>query len=56
MGNIRGGTGRIERRQDIADDVAQVAGWVTPRHGSIGALTRAMLLKNLVEITEGVAG
>ena len=37
---------------DIADDVAKVAGWVTPRHGSVGALTRAMLLKNLLDLAE----
>lgn len=38
---------------DIAEDVADVAGHVTPRHGSIGALTRARLMRNLVEIAEG---
>lgn len=41
---------------DVADDVADVARWVTPRHGSVGSLTRAMLLKNLLDIAEGVAG
>lgn len=41
---------------DVADDVAEVARWVTPRHGSVGSLTRAMLLKNLLDIAEGVAG
>lgn len=34
---------------DIADDVAQVAGWVTPRHGSVGPMTRAMLMRNLLD-------
>lgn len=34
---------------DIADDVAQVAGWVTPRRGSVGAMTRAMLMRNLLD-------
>lgn len=34
---------------DIADDVATLAGHVTPRHGSVGALTRAMLMRNLLE-------
>ncbi|UXN73271.1 bifunctional methylenetetrahydrofolate dehydrogenase/methenyltetrahydrofolate cyclohydrolase [Devosia sp. A8/3-2] len=33
---------------DIASGVANVAGWLTPPHGSVGALTRAMLLKNLL--------
>lgn len=41
---------------DIADAVASVAGWVTPRHGSVGSLTRAMLLKNLVDIADEKAG
>lgn len=35
---------------DVAAEVAKVAGWVTPAHGSVGALTRAMLLKNLLLI------
>ncbi|MCW2388937.1 methylenetetrahydrofolate dehydrogenase (NADP+)/methenyltetrahydrofolate cyclohydrolase [Sphingobium sp. B11D3B] len=34
---------------DIAEDVAQVAGWVTPRHGSVGPMTRAMLMRNLLD-------
>lgn len=34
---------------DIADDVADVAAYVTPRHGSVGAMTRAMLMRNLLE-------
>jgi methylenetetrahydrofolate dehydrogenase (NADP+) / methenyltetrahydrofolate cyclohydrolase len=34
---------------DIADDVAAVAGWVTPRHGSVGPMTRAMLMANLLK-------
>lgn len=34
---------------DLAQDVAQVAGHVTPPHGSVGALTRAMLLRNLID-------
>jgi methylenetetrahydrofolate dehydrogenase (NADP+) / methenyltetrahydrofolate cyclohydrolase len=34
---------------DIAPDVAQIAGWITPRHGSVGALTRAMLLRNVLQ-------
>ena len=37
---------------DIAADVAGVAGWVTPPHGSVGALTRAALLQNLLMIAE----
>lgn len=35
---------------DVAKDVAGIAGWMTPSHGSVGALTRAMLLANLVKL------
>lgn len=35
---------------DVADDVALKAGFVTPRHGSVGPLTRAQLLRNLVDL------
>ncbi|MBL8551290.1 MAG: bifunctional 5,10-methylenetetrahydrofolate dehydrogenase/5,10-methenyltetrahydrofolate cyclohydrolase [Hyphomonadaceae bacterium] len=38
-----------EMISDIADDVASVAGFLTPRHGSVGPLTRAMLLRNVIE-------
>ena len=34
---------------DIAGDVADVAGFITPRHGSVGATTRAMLMSNLLD-------
>lgn len=34
---------------DIAADVAEVAAFVTPRHGSVGPMTRAMLMHNLLE-------
>ncbi len=33
---------------DIADDVAEVAGFLTPRLGGVGPMTRAMLLENAV--------
>lgn len=39
---------------DVADDVAEVAGWVTPRLGGVGPITRAMLLLNTVEAAEAV--
>ncbi|MEO6511740.1 MAG: bifunctional methylenetetrahydrofolate dehydrogenase/methenyltetrahydrofolate cyclohydrolase [Nocardioides sp.] len=41
---------------DVADDVAQVAGWVSPNPGGVGPMTRAMLLSNIVEIAEGSIG
>jgi methylenetetrahydrofolate dehydrogenase (NADP+) / methenyltetrahydrofolate cyclohydrolase len=41
---------------DVAPDVAEVAGWVSPNPGGVGPMTRAMLLTNIVEIAEQVAG
>ena len=41
---------------DVADDVAEVAAWVSPNPGGVGPMTRAMLLSNIVEIAEGMAG
>ena len=35
-------------RSDVDDGVAAVAGWLTPRLGGVGPMTRAMLLKNTV--------
>jgi methylenetetrahydrofolate dehydrogenase (NADP+) / methenyltetrahydrofolate cyclohydrolase len=41
---------------DVAfDDVAQVAGWITPVPGGVGPLTVAMLLVNTVTAAEAVA-
>lgn len=37
---------------DVADDVAEVAGWVSPRVGGVGPMTRAMLLANAVGAAE----
>ncbi len=33
---------------DLADDVSEVAGFITPRLGGVGPMTRAMLLSNTV--------
>jgi methylenetetrahydrofolate dehydrogenase (NADP+)/methenyltetrahydrofolate cyclohydrolase len=51
------GVSRVEGKVagDVADDVAQVAGWVSPNPGGVGPMTRAMLLSNIVEIAEQVA-
>jgi methylenetetrahydrofolate dehydrogenase (NADP+)/methenyltetrahydrofolate cyclohydrolase len=40
---------------DVASDVADVAGWVSPNPGGVGPMTRAMLLTNVVEIAEQAA-
>ena len=37
---------------DLADDVSDVAGWITPRLGGVGPMTRAMLLHNAVVAAE----
>ncbi|MCL5445205.1 MAG: bifunctional 5,10-methylenetetrahydrofolate dehydrogenase/5,10-methenyltetrahydrofolate cyclohydrolase [Acidimicrobiales bacterium] len=37
---------------DVEEDVAEVAGWITPRIGGVGPMTRAMLLKNAVRAAE----
>jgi methylenetetrahydrofolate dehydrogenase (NADP+)/methenyltetrahydrofolate cyclohydrolase len=41
---------------DVADDVWDVAGWVSPNPGGVGPMTRAMLLSNLVLMAEQTAG
>lgn len=40
---------------DVAPDVARVAGWVSPNPGGVGPMTRAMLLRNVVEAAERAA-
>jgi methylenetetrahydrofolate dehydrogenase (NADP+) / methenyltetrahydrofolate cyclohydrolase len=40
---------------DVAADVADVAGWVSPNPGGVGPMTRAMLLTNVVAIAEEAA-
>jgi methylenetetrahydrofolate dehydrogenase (NADP+) / methenyltetrahydrofolate cyclohydrolase len=37
---------------DVADDVWEVAGWVSPNPGGVGPMTRAMLLSNIVSMAE----
>jgi len=41
-------------QSDVAADVADVAGWITPRIGGVGPMTRAMLLRNAVLAAEKV--
>ena len=42
--------GRI--RSDVQIEVREVAGWISPRVGGVGPMTRAMLLRNTVEAAE----
>jgi methylenetetrahydrofolate dehydrogenase (NADP+)/methenyltetrahydrofolate cyclohydrolase len=37
---------------DVVEEVAEVAGWITPRLGGVGPMTRAMLLRNAVRAAE----
>ena len=37
---------------DLAPDVWDVAGWVSPNPGGVGPMTRAMLLSNIVARAE----
>ena len=40
---------------DVAADVAEVAGWLSPNPGGVGPMTRAMLLTNIVAAAEARA-
>jgi methylenetetrahydrofolate dehydrogenase (NADP+) / methenyltetrahydrofolate cyclohydrolase len=37
---------------DVQEEVAEVAGWITPRIGGVGPMTRAMLLRNAMRAAE----
>ncbi len=51
---VSAGTTFVGRRlvPDVEESVAEVAGWLTPRIGGVGPMTRAMLLKNAVDAAE----
>ncbi|MDT4936484.1 MAG: methylenetetrahydrofolate dehydrogenase / methenyltetrahydrofolate cyclohydrolase [Pseudonocardiales bacterium] len=40
---------------DVAPDVAEVAGYLSPNPGGVGPMTRAMLLSNVVQAAERIA-
>lgn len=48
---VGGGLTREGKRilSDVDETVGEVAGWVTPRLGGVGPMTRAMLLRNTVD-------
>jgi methylenetetrahydrofolate dehydrogenase (NADP+)/methenyltetrahydrofolate cyclohydrolase len=52
------GVSRIDGKPagDVAADVAEVAGWLSPNPGGVGPMTRAMLLTNVVSAAERQAG
>ncbi len=39
-------------RSDVAGDVAEIAGWISPRVGGGGPMTRALLMANTVAAAE----
>ena len=53
---VGAGTSFVGRKlfSDVAEEVADVAGWITPRIGGVGPMTRAMLLRNAVAAAEKV--
>ena len=50
VGVSRDAAGKIAG--DVAPDVLDVAGWVSPNPGGVGPMTRAMLLSNIVSAAE----
>lgn len=48
-------TGRSRVVGDVDPAVAEVAGWISPNPGGVGPMTRALLLKNVVEMAERAA-
>ncbi|MCW3492213.1 bifunctional methylenetetrahydrofolate dehydrogenase/methenyltetrahydrofolate cyclohydrolase [Microbacterium sp. SSM24] len=45
-------TGKSKVHGDVAPDVAEVAGWVSPNPGGVGPMTVALLMTNVVEAAE----
>lgn len=54
VGVSRDAAGKIAG--DVAPDVYDVAGWVSPNPGGVGPMTRAMLLSNIVAAAEHSLG
>jgi methylenetetrahydrofolate dehydrogenase (NADP+)/methenyltetrahydrofolate cyclohydrolase len=54
---VDAGVSRVDGKiaGDVAPEVAQVAGFLTPNPGGVGPMTRAMLLRNVVEAAERAA-
>jgi methylenetetrahydrofolate dehydrogenase (NADP+)/methenyltetrahydrofolate cyclohydrolase len=45
-------TGKRRIAGDVARDVSEVAGWLSPNPGGVGPMTRALLLANVVDSAE----
>lgn len=48
-------TGKSKIFGDVAPDVAEVAGWLSPNPGGVGPMTVALLMTNVVEAAERAA-
>ncbi|PIJ03705.1 bifunctional methylenetetrahydrofolate dehydrogenase/methenyltetrahydrofolate cyclohydrolase, partial [Leucobacter sp. OLES1] len=48
-------TGKSRVVGDVDPAVAEVAAWISPNPGGVGPMTRALLLKNVVEMAERAA-
>lgn len=48
-------TGKSKVFGDVAPDVAEVAGWLSPNPGGVGPMTVALLMTNVVEAAERTA-
>jgi methylenetetrahydrofolate dehydrogenase (NADP+)/methenyltetrahydrofolate cyclohydrolase len=49
-------TGKNTLVPDVAEECAEVAGWITPRVGGVGPTTIAMLFRNCIEAAERNVG
>lgn len=49
-------TGKSRVVGDVDESVRETAAWVSPNPGGVGPMTRALLLKNVVEMAEREAG
>ena len=59
VGVTRTGTtesGKAKLSGDVDPAVADVAGWLSPNPGGVGPMTRAMLVSNIVDTAERLAG
>ncbi len=52
VSRVEGPDGKSRIAGDVAPEVAEVAGWVSPNPGGVGPMTRALLLRNVVEAAE----
>ena len=52
------GVSRVDGKTtgDLAPDVWDKAGWVSPNPGGVGPMTRTFLVRNIVERAEALAG